>query len=103
MLLEYWSLLFFCLASWISYRRAFGEGFLAMDSWRKAKRRTLAVINLAMIFEKADEAILPSMFKYIARDFHASPRQLGALPLCRGLAQALTSPIGGIAGVQRNG
>lgn len=67
-------------------------------SWKRAKLRTSAVINLATVFEKADESVLPAMYKYISRDFNASPKQMGALSVCRGLTQALTSPIGGISG-----
>lgn len=60
--------------------------------------KTVPVIFLARLSERADEVILPAMFKYIARDFKASPQQMGALSTCRGVTQALTSPIGGISG-----
>lgn len=60
--------------------------------------RSSAVINLTGIFEKADEAILPAMYNYISKDYHASPSEMGAITVCRGLTQALTSPIGGILG-----
>lgn len=66
--------------------------------WVAAKKTTTGVINLTSIFEKADESVLPAMFKYISKDFQATPAQMGALSLCRGLTQALTTPLGGISG-----
>lgn len=66
--------------------------------WGAAKKRTTIVINLTSIFEKADESILPAMFKYISKDFNATPAQMGGLSLCRGLTQALTTSLGGISG-----
>eukprot|EP00210_Caulerpa_lentillifera_P001751 g1681.t1 len=62
------------------------------------RTRSVSVINLTGIFEKADEAILPAMYNYISKDYHASPSEMGAITVCRGLTQALTSPIGGILG-----
>lgn len=69
-----------------------------MVEWGAERKKTTAVINLTSIFEKADESILPAMYKYISKDFDATPAQMGALSLCRGLTQALTTSVGGISG-----
>ena len=70
-------------------------------SLKSIRTSSAAVINLTGIFEKADEAILPAMYKYISKDFHASPSEMGAITVCRGLTQALTSPIGGVLGAKQ--
>ncbi|GMH33108.1 hypothetical protein BSKO_00942 [Bryopsis sp. KO-2023] len=69
-----------------------------MHALSNHRTRTSALINLTGVFEKADESILPAMYKYISRDFDATPSQMAALTVCRGLTQALTSPLGGISG-----
>ena len=62
------------------------------------RTRSAFVINLTGIFERADESLLPAMCKYISKDFHASPSEMGAITVCRGLTQALTSPVGRVLG-----
>lgn len=59
---------------------------------------TAALVNLAAIVERADEAILPALYLYIGRSLGASPSQLGSLTLCRALVQALASPLSGLLG-----
>ena len=61
------------------------------------RTRSAFVINLTGIFERADESLLPAMCKYISKDFHASPSEMGAITVC-GLTQALTSSVGGVLG-----
>lgn len=42
--------------------------------------------------------MLPAVYSFIGASWSASPTQLGYITLCRALVQALSSPIGGIAG-----
>eukprot|EP00890_Picochlorum_soloecismus_P004349 jgi/Picsp_1/4915/NSC_02279-R1_protein len=55
-------------------------------------------INFASTIEKADESILPAVFWYMSKSFHASISDLGKLSLSRAICQALSSPIAGILG-----
>lgn len=42
--------------------------------------------------------MLPAVYRFIGASWGATPTQLGTLTLCRALVQALSSPLGGIAG-----
>lgn len=42
--------------------------------------------------------MLPAVYRFIGASWGATPTQLGYLTLCRALVQALSSPLGGIAG-----
>ncbi len=42
--------------------------------------------------------MLPAVYRFIGASWDATPTQLGYLTLCRALVQALSSPLGGIAG-----
>eukprot|EP01024_Parvocaulis_polyphysoides_P017133 TRINITY_DN17576_c0_g1_i2.p1 TRINITY_DN17576_c0_g1~~TRINITY_DN17576_c0_g1_i2.p1 ORF type:complete len:135 (+),score=12.02 TRINITY_DN17576_c0_g1_i2:46-405(+) len=64
----------------------------------KGTVRTLFLVNLASIIEKADEQMLPAAFIFIGRSLNASPSQLGTITFCRALVQALSSPISGVLG-----
>lgn len=65
---------------------------------RDVKFRTTALINLASILEKCDEQILPAVYAWVGASFDATPTQLGAITLGRAMMQALSSPLGGVAG-----
>eukprot|EP00250_Pteridium_aquilinum_P033859 c6503_g1_i1 orf=441-1865(-) len=54
------------------------------------------LINLAAIMEKADETIMPAVYKEVGEDFGASPSQLGYLTFVRAFTQSLASPLAGI-------
>jgi MFS family permease len=60
--------------------------------------RTAALVNLAAVLERCDEQMLPAVYSFIGASWSATPTQLGYITLCRALVQALSSPIGGIAG-----
>ena len=60
--------------------------------------RTIVAVNLATVFERTSEQVLPSVYAYVAQSFHSSPSHLGLLTLARSLAQAAASPVGGLAG-----
>ena len=53
-----------------------------------------------MVFERADEVVLPAVYAYVARTFQATPVQLAQITLARALVQAVTSPIGGLLGAR---
>ncbi|PRW32866.1 MFS general substrate transporter isoform A [Chlorella sorokiniana] len=65
---------------------------------QKHKLRTTCLINLASILEKCDEQILPAVYAWVGASFQATPAQLGYITLGRALMQALSSPLGGVAG-----
>ena len=46
-------------------------------------RRTLALVNLAAIMERADEALLPAVYGEVGAALGATPVALGALTLYR--------------------
>ncbi len=47
---------------------------------------------------RMDVQILPALYNALGKAFNASPTELGYLTLARALVQALSSPLGGIAG-----
>lgn len=61
-------------------------------------RRTALLVNLAAVLERCDEQMLPAVYRFIGATWSATPTQLGYITLCRALVQALSSPLGGIAG-----
>ncbi|KAK9823402.1 hypothetical protein WJX72_002513 [[Myrmecia] bisecta] len=60
--------------------------------------RTTFLINLASIMERVDEQLLPSVYRFVGRTFHARPTQLSYLTTCRAFVQAISSPLGGLLG-----
>ncbi|CAI5930559.1 unnamed protein product [Closterium sp. NIES-64] len=61
--------------------------------WSDVRLRTLVLVNVAAIVERADESLLPAVYNEVGRAFNASPRDLGALTLVRALMQALLCPL----------
>lgn len=57
---------------------------------------SLILINLASILEKADEALLPAVYKEVSEEFHAGPTDLGYLTFTMNFVQAISSPIAGV-------
>lgn len=47
---------------------------------------------------RCDEQILPAVYNWVGASFQATPKQLGAITLGRAMMQALSSPLGGVAG-----
>ncbi|EFN50878.1 hypothetical protein CHLNCDRAFT_141677 [Chlorella variabilis] len=62
------------------------------------RARTALLANLAAVLERCDEQMVPAVYRSLGAAFSATPTQLGYIALSRALVQALTSPIGGIAG-----
>ncbi|KAI3768068.1 hypothetical protein L2E82_18500 [Cichorium intybus] len=57
---------------------------------------SLIIINLASIMERADENLLPSVYKEVSEAFNAGPSDLGYLTFIRNFVQGLASPMAGI-------
>uniref|UniRef100_A0A1D1ZFU3 Protein spinster n=1 Tax=Anthurium amnicola TaxID=1678845 RepID=A0A1D1ZFU3_9ARAE len=57
---------------------------------------SLILINMAAIMERADENLLPSVYKEVSEAFKAGPTDLGYLTFIRNFVQALASPLAGV-------
>ncbi|KAL5754730.1 hypothetical protein ACOSP7_022950 [Xanthoceras sorbifolium] len=57
---------------------------------------SLIIINLAAIMERADENLLPSVYKEVSEAFNAGPSDLGYLTFIRNFVQGLASPLAGV-------
>nr|CAD1826357.1 unnamed protein product [Ananas comosus var. bracteatus] len=55
--------------------------------------RTLWVVNAASIMERADEALLPAVYKEVGAALQATPTGLGSLTLLRSIVQAACYPL----------
>lgn len=77
------------------------KGLLATLRTPGAQRTRIvstAVLTLAGFMEKAEEQVVPALFKHLSAAFRASPGTLGNLILCRALTQALCAPLASLAG-----
>lgn len=70
--------------------------------WNDDSTRTLLMVNLASIMERADEALVPGVYREIGLALHASPAKLGSLTLVRSLVQAICAPLAAYAAVNHN-
>ncbi|KAM7529745.1 hypothetical protein LguiB_033155 [Lonicera macranthoides] len=57
---------------------------------------SLIIINMAAIMERADENLLPSVYKEVSEAFNAGPSDLGYLTFMRNFVQGLASPLAGV-------
>ncbi|CAD6343844.1 unnamed protein product [Miscanthus lutarioriparius] len=71
------------------------------SAWREG-RRTLVLVNLASIMERADEALLPAVYREVGAALHATPTGLGALTLYRSIVQAACYPVAAYAASRHN-
>jgi MFS family permease len=62
-----------------------------------ARRRTLVLVNLTSMLEKADEVLLPAVYREVGLALGVSVTALGSLTLCRALVQALSFPLAAYA------
>ncbi|PKA60497.1 hypothetical protein AXF42_Ash017903 [Apostasia shenzhenica] len=67
-----------------------------------AERLTLVLVNLAGIMERADEALLPSVYKEVGAALHVSPSGLGSLTLLRSIVQSACYPLAMYMAVRHN-
>ncbi|KAF0913183.1 hypothetical protein E2562_020349 [Oryza meyeriana var. granulata] len=68
----------------------------------RERRLTLVLVNLASIMERADEALLPAVYREVGAALHATPTGLGALTLCRSVVQAACYPLAAYAAARHN-
>ncbi|KAI9117043.1 hypothetical protein K1719_012042 [Acacia pycnantha] len=59
----------------------------------KSETVTLVLVNLAGIMERADESILPGVYKEVGAALHTDPTGLGSLTLFRSVVQSLCYPL----------
>ncbi|KAL8143937.1 hypothetical protein V2J09_016969 [Rumex salicifolius] len=59
----------------------------------KAETLTLLLVNLAGIVEKADESLLPGVYKEVGAELHTDPTGLGSLTLLRSIVQSACYPL----------
>ncbi|KAI3936261.1 hypothetical protein MKX01_004090 [Papaver californicum] len=57
---------------------------------------SLILINMAAIMERADENLLPAVYKEVSETFNAGPTDLGYLTFILRFVQALSSPLAGV-------
>ncbi|KAL5820202.1 hypothetical protein ACOSQ3_022084 [Xanthoceras sorbifolium] len=68
----------------------------------KSETLTLVLVNIAGIMERADEALLPGVYKEVGRDLHTDPTGLGSLTLFRSIVQASCYPLAAYLAVRHN-
>jgi len=59
----------------------------------KPETVTLVLVNLAAILERADESLLPGVYKEVGAALNADPTALGSLTLFRSLVQSFCYPL----------
>jgi predicted MFS family arabinose efflux permease len=73
-----------------------------MSSDERRRHWTLAVVTVASLLERADEAVLPAVYKEVGAALGVSPAALGSLSLCRALVQAACYPLAACAAARHD-
>ncbi|GMP26113.1 hypothetical protein CsSME_00002695 [Camellia sinensis var. sinensis] len=68
----------------------------------KAETLTLVLVNLAGIMERADESLLPGVYKEVGVALHTDPTGLGSLTLYRSIVQSACYPLAVYLSVRHN-
>ncbi|KAF5198101.1 Major facilitator superfamily protein [Thalictrum thalictroides] len=68
----------------------------------KPETLTLILVNLAGIMERADESLLPGVYKEIGAALHADPTSLGSLTFFRSIVQSSCYPLAAYLSVYHN-
>lgn len=63
---------------------------------------TLILVNLAGIMERADESLLPGVYKEVGLALHTDPTGLGSLTLLRSMVQAACYPLAAYMAIRHN-
>lgn len=63
---------------------------------------TLVLVNLAGIMERADESLLPGVYKEVGAALHMDPTGLGSLTLFRSIVQSSCYPLAAYLAVRHN-
>ncbi|XBH57316.1 uncharacterized protein [Aegilops tauschii subsp. strangulata] len=69
---------------------------------RRRRQWTLALVTVASLLERADEALLPAVYREVGAELGASPAALGSLTLCRALVQAVCYPLAACAAARHD-
>ncbi|MCD7461736.1 hypothetical protein HAX54_046915 [Datura stramonium] len=69
---------------------------------QRSDRLTLVLVNIAGIMEKADESLLPGVYKEVGKDLHTDPTGLGSLTVFRSLVQCLCYPLAAYLAARHN-
>ncbi|KAG8373359.1 hypothetical protein BUALT_Bualt11G0016000 [Buddleja alternifolia] len=67
-----------------------------------SERMNLILVNLAGIMERADESLLPGVYKEVGAALHADPTRLGSLTLFRSIVQSSCYPLAAYLAVRHN-
>lgn len=62
----------------------------------------MVLVNLAGIMERADESLLPGVYKEVGAALHADPTRLGSLTLFRSIVQSSCYPLAAYLAVRHN-
>ncbi|XP_022855116.1 uncharacterized protein LOC111376388 isoform X2 [Olea europaea var. sylvestris] len=68
----------------------------------KPETLTLVLVNLAGIMERADETLLPGVYKEVGEALHTNPAGLGSLTLFRSIVQCFCYPLATYLAVRYN-
>ncbi|KAI3985067.1 hypothetical protein MKX01_038674 [Papaver californicum] len=68
----------------------------------KSETLTLVLVNLAGIMERADESLLPGVYKEVGAALHTDPTGLGSLTLFRSIVHTLCYPLAMYLAVRHN-
>ncbi|OVA14182.1 Major facilitator superfamily [Macleaya cordata] len=68
----------------------------------KSETLTLILVNLAGIMERADESLLPGVYKEVGAAIHTDPTGLGSLTLFRSIVQSSCYPLATYLAVRHN-
>ncbi|XP_042061110.1 uncharacterized protein LOC121805362 [Salvia splendens] len=60
---------------------------------------SLIIINMAAIMERADENLLPAVYKEVSEAFQVGPSDLGYLTFIRNFVQGMASPVAGVLAI----
>ncbi|XP_011022782.1 PREDICTED: uncharacterized protein LOC105124456 [Populus euphratica] len=71
-------------------------------STMKQETLTLVLVNLAGIMERADESLLPGVYKEVGAALHTDPTGLGSLTLFRSIVQSSCYPLAAYLAVHHN-
>ncbi|XP_059645103.1 uncharacterized protein LOC132286740 isoform X1 [Cornus florida] len=68
----------------------------------RSETLTLMLVNLAGIMQRADESLLPGVYKEVGAALHTDPTGLGSLTLFRSIVQSLCYPLAAYLAIRHN-
>lgn len=68
----------------------------------KSETITVILVNLAGIMERADESLLPNVYKEVGEELQIDPTGLGSLTLFRSMVQCLCFPLAAYLSARHN-